>query len=59
VVCTHGIPTDEAGKVGKAVTKDFIDSLGEWVLFDWGLFLLAWTESACVTFSPTWILTNE
>jgi hypothetical protein len=29
VVCTHGIPTDEAGKVGKAVTKDFIDSLGE------------------------------
>ena len=29
VVCTHGIPTDEGGKVGKVPTKDFIDSLGE------------------------------
>lgn len=29
VICTHGIPTDEEGNVGKVVTKDFIDSLGE------------------------------
>jgi hypothetical protein len=34
VICTHGIPTDEEGKTGKAVTKEFIDSLGEYYLQD-------------------------
>ena len=29
IICTHGIPTDEEGNTGKAVTKDFVDSLGK------------------------------
>lgn len=29
IICTHGIPTDEEGNTGKAVTMDFVDSLGK------------------------------
>lgn len=27
IICTHGVPTDEEGKTGTDVTKDFIDSI--------------------------------